>query len=149
VNQRKELASFVASRAEVFIRGESTLSLVCERLIDDVAVRLEASIAANDLVILHVHDFGRMLKSKGLPLDLQCRVYEVCNPLLASQLIALDPGLAHVLPSRISMHEQGGFTKITMPMPTAFITEFSHAAEVARLAHRLEARLQRALKGTR
>lgn len=106
MKSRNEPASFDALKAEAFIRSESTLAVVCDSPFDDVALRLEGSIAANDFEILHVHDFGRLLVAKGITLGLRCRVYEVCNPRLAAQLIALDPGLEHVLPCRISIHDQ-------------------------------------------
>jgi uncharacterized protein (DUF302 family) len=147
--QRKESASFEALKAEAFIRGESTLSVVCDRPFDDVALQLGGSIVANDLGILQVHDFGRLLRAKGMSLEQNCRVYEVCNARLAAQLIDIDPGLAHVLPCRISMHDRGGVTTVTTPMPSALMTEFSHAANVARLARTFEAGLQRVLRGLR
>ncbi|EWS61563.1 MAG: DUF302 domain-containing protein [Aquincola sp.] len=147
MRQRKESASFEALKAEAFIRGESTLSVVCDRPFDEVALQLEGSIVANDLGILQVHDFRRLLQAKGMSLEHNCRVYEVCNPRLTAQLIDIDPGLAHVLPCRISMHDQGGVTTVTTPMPSALMTEFSHAANVARLARTFEAGLQRVLRG--
>lgn len=149
MRQRKEPVSFDALKAEAFIRGESTLSVVCDRPFDEVAQRLEGSIVANDLGILQVHDFGRLLRARGMALEHHCRVYEVCNPRLAAQLIDIDPGLAHVLPCRISMHDRGGVTTVTTPMPSALMTEFSHAADVARLARAFEAGLQRVLRGLR
>lgn len=149
MKQQGERAAFEAVKMDSFIRGEATLSVVCERPFEEVALQLEGCIAASDLGILHVHDFGRLLRATGLAPDLQCRVYEVCNPRLAAQLIALDPGLAHVLPCRISLHGQAGVTTVTTPMPSALMTEFSHAADVARLARSFEAGLQRVLKGVR
>ena len=44
MRQRKEPASFEALKAEAFIRGESTLSVVCDRPFDEVALQLEGSI---------------------------------------------------------------------------------------------------------
>jgi len=149
MRQRKESASFEAPKTEAFIRGELTLSVVCDRPFDEVALQLEGSIVANDLGILQVHDFGRLLRAKGIASEQNCRVYEVCNPRLAAQLIDIDPGLAHVLPCRISMHDRGGVTTVTTPMPSAMMTEFSHAGNVARLARTFEAGLQRVLMGLR
>lgn len=146
---RAEPISFDLLRADSFIRGESTLAVVGDDAFDVVAARLEGSIAANDLAILQVHDFTRLLEAKAIVLGLRCRVYEVCNARLAAQLIALDAGLAHVLPCRISMHDQGGVTTVTTPMPSVLMTEFSHAAEVARLARSFEAAMHRVLRGLR
>ena len=41
------------------------------------------------------------------------------------------------------MHDQGGVIAVTAPMSTTLMTEFSHAADVARLAPAFEAALQR------
>lgn len=136
-------------KAEAYIRGESTLAVVCDASFADVASRLEGSIVANDLVIVHVHDFGTLLRAKGIEPCLRCRIYEVFNAHLAAQLLQLDASLAHVLPFRIAMHEQGGVTTVTTPMPSALMTEFSHAVDVARLARTFEAGLQRVLRGLR
>ncbi|MEW5834533.1 MAG: DUF302 domain-containing protein [Pseudomonadota bacterium] len=140
-------ASFDLLRAESFIRGESTLAVLSDAPFDAVAARLQGSLAANGLTVLHVHEFDRMLGAKGYALGMRCRVYEVCDPHLAAHLLALDPGLAHVLPCRIAMHDHGGVVTVTTPRPVVLMAEFSHAASVARLARSFEAGLQRVLKG--
>ena len=140
-------ASFDLLKAESFIRGESTLAVVCDAPFDEVAARLQGSLAANGLAVLHVHELDRMLAAKGFALGMRCRVYEVCDAHLAAHLLALDPGLAHVLPCRIAMHDHGGVVTVTTPRPVVLMAEFSHAASVARLARSFEAGLQRVLKG--
>lgn len=146
---RHDPVPFALLKADSFIRGESTLAVVLDEPFETVAARLEGSIAANGLAILHVHDFKRLLADNGMALDIDCRVYELFSPQLAARLIAVDPGLVHVLPCRISVHDQGGITTVTTPMPSTLMTEFSHAAEVARLARTFEAAMHRVLRGLR
>ena len=119
-------------KADAFIRGETTLAVVCDKPFDDVALRLEASIAANEMTIVQVHDLGRIVDRK-----------------LARESITSDANLAHVFPWRIAMHDRGGVTTVITPMPTVILTEFSYAAEVARLAHKFQSNLQRVLQGLR
>lgn len=147
MRSRHDAIPFDLLKADSFVRGESTLAVVCEESFETVAARLEGSIAANGLAVLHVHDFGRLLAASGMALGIGCRVYEVCSPPLAARLIAMDPGLAHVLPCRICVHDRGGVTTVTTPMPATLMTEFSHAVEVARLARSLEATMHRVLRG--
>ena len=45
------------------------------------------------------------------------------------------------------MHDEGGVITVITPMPTVILTEFSYAADVARLAQRFQAKLQRVLQG--
>lgn len=146
---RAEPVSFDLLRADSFVRGESTLAVVCDESFEGVAARLECSIAANDLAILQIHDITRLLGAKGMALDLRCRVYEVFNARLAAQLIMLDAGLAHVLPCRISMHDRGGVITVTTPLPSVLMTEFSHAPAVARPARSFEAAMHCVLRGLR
>ena len=140
---------FELPRAEAFIRGVSTLSVVCKEPFDVVAARLEGLIHANDMVILQRHEFDRLLEANGIELGFSCRVYEIFNARLAGRLIALDEGLAHLLPCRISVHDRGGVSIVSTPMPTLLMTEFSDSMAVARLARRLEAALLSVLLGLR
>ena len=149
MNQRASGMPFNMLKAESFIRGEATLSVVCDQPFEAVAARLEASLRANRMVILPTHDLDRLLGAEGIEIGFRCRVYEVFDPALAGQLMMLDAGLAHLLPCRISMHDHRGVITVTTPMPTALMTEFSHAADVARLARVFEAALQRVLRGLR
>ena len=149
MNQRVGGMPFDMLKAETFIRGEATLSVVCDQPFESVAACLESSVRANGMAILKAHDLDCLLAAKGIEIGFRCRVYEVFDAALAGQLLVLDAGLGHVLPCRISMHDQGGVITVTTPMPTALMTEFSHAADVARLARTFEASLQRVLRGLR
>ena len=149
MNQRVSGMPFDMLKAESFIRGEATLSVVCDQPFEAVAARLEKSVRANGMAILKAHDLDRLLAAEGIEIGFRCRVYEVFDAALAGQLLVLDAGLGHLLPCRISIHDQGGVITVTTPMPTALMTEFSHAADVARLARTFEASLQRVLRGLR
>ena len=146
MNARSTPAPFDLLKAEAFIRGENTLAVVSERSFDEVAARLEASVGPAAFTLVQMHDLGEMLQRRGIELGHRCRVYEVFNAALSAQLLALDPGLAHTLPCRIAMHDQGGVVTLSTPMPTVVMAEFSHAAPVARLARTIEAALQRMLR---
>ena len=149
MNQRVSGMPFDMLKAESFIRGEATLSVVCDQPFEAVAACLESGVKANGMAILKAHDLDRLLAAKGIEIGFRCRVYEVFDAGLAGRLLVLDAGIGHVLPCRISMHDQGGVITVTTPMPTALMTEFSHAADVARLARTFEASLQRVLRGLR
>jgi uncharacterized protein (DUF302 family) len=148
MKQQTDSASFEL-KADAFIRGETTLAVVCDKPFDEVALRLEAGVAANEMTIVQVHDLGRMLEAKGVGLDVRCRVWEVVDRKLARASITLDANLAHAFPWRIAMHDRGGVTTVVTPMPTVILTEFSYAADVARFAHKFQSKLQRVLQGLR
>lgn len=116
-------------KAESITHDEGTLSVLCDRPFDDVAARLEGSIAANDLAILQVYDFDRLVEPGGLGPTPRCRIYEVFHVGLAARLLALDLQLAHLLPSRILMHERDGMTKVSVPVSSDLMSGYSLAVD--------------------
>jgi uncharacterized protein (DUF302 family) len=136
-------------KADAFIRGETTLAVVSDKPFDEVAMHLEASIAANEMTIVQMHDLGCLLMARGAGLDIRCHVCEVVDRKLAREAVTSDADLARVFPWRIAMHDRGGVSTVVTPMPTVIVTEFSYAAEVAQLAQKFQSKLQRVLQGLR
>ncbi len=125
-----------------YIRGEATLAVVSIGTFDEAAANLEAAIEGSGLEIVHVHEVDRLMQQRGLSPGFRCRTYEVWSAALASDLLAYDADLAHVLPCRITLHDQGGVTTVVAPLPRQVMAEFSHATQVGRICRRLEEKLQ-------
>ena len=64
---------------------------------------LESAVMRHGFGVLHVHDLGATLRSKGLAFDEECKVFEVCNPGQAAKVLSIDMRLNMVLPCRISV----------------------------------------------
>lgn len=127
------------------IREQGTLSVTCAHPFDGVAAWLEGSIAAHELAILQVYDFERLIGPVMLAPGVRCRVYEVLHARLATKLLAFDLRLAHLLPSRILMHDEGGVTTVVAPLASALMPEYSHEKSVARLARSFDILMLRVL----
>ncbi len=125
-----------------YIRGEATLAVVSIGSFDEVAANLEAAIEGSGLEIVHVHEVDRLLEQRGRSPGFRCRTYEVWSAALASDLLEYDADLGHVLPCRITLHDQGGVTTVVAPLPRQVMAEFSHATQVGRISRRLEEKLQ-------
>ena len=78
---------------------------------DQAAAALDAAVKAHGFGVLHVHDLGNTLRSKGQPFTEQCKVFEVCNPAQASRVLAADMRLDMALPCRISVFTDRGKTR--------------------------------------
>lgn len=94
MNQRVSGMPFDMLQAESFLRGEATLSVVCDQPFEAVAARLEKSVRANGMAILKAHDLDRLLAAEGIVIGFRCRVYEVFDAALAGHLLVLDAGSA-------------------------------------------------------
>src|SRR5690606_8191766 len=82
--------------------------------VEDAARDLDAAVKRNRFGVLHVYDLQETLRSKGVELPAECRIFEVCNPQQAGKVLAADMTLNMALPCRVSVYGEGGRTKIGM-----------------------------------
>ena len=108
------------------------------KTVDQAAADLEASAKRHGFGLLHAYDFKQTLRDKGFDLANECRVLEICNPALASEILATHMSLNMALPCRVSVYEEGGTTKIGMIPPTALLSMISDSAELREAAEAVE-----------
>jgi uncharacterized protein (DUF302 family) len=51
-----------------------------EKSFGQASADLEEAVQRHGFGVLHVHDLGTTLRSKGIEFEEQCKVFEVCNP---------------------------------------------------------------------
>jgi len=105
---------------------------------DQAAAALDAAVKAHGFGVLHVHDLGNTLRSKGQPFTEQCKVFEVCNPAQASRVLAADMRLNMALPCRISVFTEKGKTRIGMIRPAQLLAPLSQDPSLAQVAAEIE-----------
>lgn len=111
--------------------------------VDAAAAALEAAAQGHGFGVLHSYDFRRTLEGKGLSIPGECRVYEVCNPGKAAEVLRHDMGVNMALPCRISVYEQGGRTKIGTIPPTALLALVSNSPDLHEAAKAVEREIER------
>lgn len=105
----------------------------------DTAVRdLELAVKENSFGVLHIHDLGTTLRSKGVDFTKECKVFEVCNPLQASKVLAIDMNLNMALPCRISVYTEAGKVKIGYIKPEEMLGALSGDATLRQIASEVE-----------
>ena len=91
----------------------------------DIERALNESAARHQFGVIAVHDLRETMQKKGVDLDMQCRIYEVCNPRQAKRVLEEDGAISTALPCRISIYgNQGDFTIATM-LPTEMMKAFN------------------------
>ena len=115
--------------------------------VERAALDLQAAIAANGFGLLHTYDFRQILAGKGFDLPAECRVFEVCNPRQASDVLAVDMALNMVLPCRISIYEDQGRTIIGMVPPSDLLSLVSTNPAIAAAAREVEATMRQIVDG--
>ena len=64
--------------------------------------------------IQHIHNVQETLKSKGIELENECQIVDICNPILAQNFLSEDMSLSIIMPCKISVYTQDGETMIAM-----------------------------------
>ncbi|HYO28196.1 MAG TPA: DUF302 domain-containing protein [Azonexus sp.] len=105
---------------------------------DLAAADLESAVKNHGFGVLHVHDLGNTLRSKGVAFEEQCKVFEVCNPLQAARVLATDMRLNMALPCRISVFTENGKTKIGLIKPAPMLATLSGDATLLQVAKEVE-----------
>lgn len=105
---------------------------------DQASTDLEAAVKRHQFGVLHVHDLGSTLRSKGIEFSDECKVFEVCNPGQAAKVMGLDMRLNMALPCRISVYTEQGKTRIGLIKPAAMLATLSQDANLLQIADEVE-----------
>lgn len=103
------------------------------------ATDLETAVVKHGFGVLHVHDLGTTLRSKGIAFAEECKVFEVCNPAQAAKVLASDMRLNMALPCRISVYTEQNKTKIGLIKPLQMLNALSQDPALLEVAAEVEA----------
>lgn len=109
-----------------------------EKSFEDASADLERAVKHHGFGVLHVHDLGATLRSKGIAFDNECKVFEVCNPEQAAKVLSTDMNLNMALPCRISVFADSGKTKIGLIKPAQMLSALSQDAGLLKIAREVE-----------
>jgi len=109
-----------------------------KKSIKEVSMNLENNIKERGFGILHIHDLEETMQNKGIKLGEGCRIYEICNPKIAEQVLSEDMSMNMVLPCRISVYTDKGVTKIGMINPSTLIHQSNHEDELKEISKLVE-----------
>ena len=109
-----------------------------QKTFDQASADLESAVKNHGFGVLHVHDLGTTLRSKGIAFEEQCKVFEVCNPVQAAKVLATDMRLNMALPCRISVFTESGKTKIGLIKPEPMLAMLSQDATLLQVAKEVE-----------
>ena len=105
---------------------------------EQAASDLDIAVKHHGFGVLHVHDIGNTLRSKGIDFEEECKVFEVCNPNQAAKVLASDMRLNMALPCRISVFTENGQTRIGLIKPEAMLASLSDDPELKEVAREVE-----------
>jgi len=116
---------------------------------EQASTDLESAVKQHDFGVLHVHDLGTTLRSKGISFDEQCRVFEACNPGQAAKVLSIDMRLNMALPCHISAFTEKCKVKIGLIKPKQMLSALSQDAALVQVANEVEEKPIRIVDATR
>ncbi len=99
---------------------------------------LDAAVKRNGFGVLHIHNLGETLRSKGIEFSEQCQIFEVCNPKQAAKVLTTDMRLNMALPCRISVYTESGKTRIGLIKPAQMLSALSQDKALLEVANEVE-----------
>ena len=115
----------------------------------EATVDLEAVVPRLGFVILHVHDLGDALRRKGIELDEDCRMFEICNFRQTERLLSIAMRLNLALPWRISVFTENGVTRIGLLRAQPMLAALSENAGLSPLAREIDEKMMQIVDETR
>ena len=112
-----------------------------DKSFDQASADLESAVKRNGFGVLHVHDLGTTLRSKGIVFNKQCKIFEVCNPVQAAKVLSTDMRLNMALPCRISVFTDKDKTKIGFIKPVQMLSALSQDAVLVQVAKEVEEKI--------
>ena len=109
-----------------------------DKTFEQASADLDAAVKQNGFGVLHVHNIGETLRSKGEEFTDDCKVFEVCNPKQAAKVLSTDMRLNMALPCRISVFTENGKTKIGLIKPQEMLSALSEDEALAIIAGEVE-----------
>jgi len=120
-----------------------------DKTFEEASAALEAEVKHLGFGVLHIHDLGKTLRSKGVAFAEECRVFEVCNPGQAAKVLAVDMQLNMALPCRISVYTEKGSTRIGLIRPTQMLSALSSDPALNEIAKEVEAKTMQMIDNAR
>ena len=111
-----------------------------DKSFEQASTDLEREVKNLGFGVLHIHDLGETLRSKGVDFAENCRVFEVCNPVQAARVLSIDMKLNMALPCRISVYTEKGSTRIGLIEPAKMLATLSDDPALMEIAEDVEAK---------
>ena len=83
-----------------------------QKTVQEIAEQFEAACRRHMFGVLGVHNLREKMNEKGVAFERECRIFEVCNPRTAQQVLVENMSISTALPCRVSVYEDEGKTKI-------------------------------------
>ena len=122
--------------------------LTSSKSVDQAAADFEEACSRNGFGVLHVYNLKETLENKGFERAEEIRVFEICNPGHATNVLDIDLEINMALPCRVSIYSQAGETKVGMINPSDMLKMLSDDKRLGSIADEVEATVNTIMEET-
>jgi uncharacterized protein (DUF302 family) len=125
------------------VKGEMNMfhyTVEVDKSLSEAVSALEASLKNEKFGVLWSLNMKETLAGKGVELDGDYIILEVCNPHEAKRVLEKSPLVSYFLPCKIVVYKENGVTKVGLPKPTELI-KLVEDEELQSIASDIEKRL--------
>jgi len=109
-----------------------------DKSVEQATGDLQEAVERHGFGVLHVHNLKETMHKKGVEIENECRILEVCNPHRAKEVLDNDMSMNMALPCRVSVYEENGQTLIGMINPGAMLSMLSDSPALSAVAAEVE-----------
>jgi uncharacterized protein (DUF302 family) len=92
--------------------------------IEEVGARQEQAAQNHKFGVLNVINLKAKMAGKGVDFGPECRIYEVCNPHRAKEVLQRNLSISTALPCRIALYQKEGKVTLSTLLPTQVLGMF-------------------------
>ena len=109
------------------------MSVTSSKSLDELDQDFRKAVQRHKFGVLNVLDLKQTLGNKGIVLERECQVYDICNAQAASTALSTDRSVSVVLPGRMSVYQDGQTLTIATVNPTDLMraTDLNGVTELA------------------
>ncbi len=96
------------------------------RSVPEVASLLSDAVSRHGFRTLGSFDLRQRMNEEKVSFEHECRVFHVCDPRQAKEVLERDITISAVMPCRIAVYEEEGKTVLTAVKPLALLSIFGH-----------------------
>ncbi len=62
----------------------------------------------------HIHNPPEKMREKGIDFKTECKILDICSPIIANEILSYDISLSCIMPCKISVYDDKGQTTIAL-----------------------------------
>ncbi|ADO45600.1 protein of unknown function DUF302 [Hydrogenobacter thermophilus TK-6] len=107
------------------------INVESKKSVEEIRSAIEEKAKSKGFGVMAIHEVTKILESKGVPINYQCLIIEVCSPKHASTMLQKNPYVSTAMPCRIAVIDQGDRRILSTIAPTAVLDMFNMPEEKA------------------